>query len=430
MLKATAATLLMFVVSTKPFADDFHTSLKLLLNNHPRVIGVLQDHGSSVSKMREIKRRQFGPQIDLSVGKAYQRYKKPLLPFTEKEMKQNSIKVTQLLFDWNKSKYQIGDARYTAMQSEVAIDSVRQGLILEAVTAYVSLKRSLNILEFAKQSEKNIKRQTQLEDILVRKGKGYSSNVLQAKTSLAGAQSRRVRAEGNVSIAKARLRAVFRSLYENLEYKSELKISPESLPKTLEEAKQIALSNNRQIKVGEMRSAALNQRVRSTWTKEFRPKIQFIGEVGRNFDKDGNVGLQEDTKALVEVVYSLNGANAGKHAVEVVKQELASSENREHETRDLVLEQVAIAWQNLITARTNVLYLENQMNISERFLVLARKERKNGRRSLLDVLSAETALINAQSDHASASFDILIASFTLVQAMGKLDLTVVKESLI
>jgi adhesin transport system outer membrane protein len=50
--------------------------------------------------------------------------------------------------------------------------------------------------------------------------------------------------------------------------------------------------------------------------------------------------------------------------------------------------------------RTN--YLINQAQISGNFLDLARKERELGRRSLLDLLNGEVALINAQSDAAAA----------------------------
>jgi len=427
-MKTFTIGILLVLLASPLAARDLIESIELLLEAHPRVLSVINDFTAATSRKEETYKRAFGPQIDFRMGKSYQRYKKPLLAFTEQEAKENSLKWTQLLYDFDRSKAQIADSSFTARQSGVAVEAVKQGLTLEAITAYVSYLRSLEILKFAQKSEENIKQQTRLEDIMVRKGKGYSSNVLQAKTALAGAQSRRVRAEGTVNIAKARLRAVFRELYPDLQFDQSFVIPKTLLPETLERAKEIALRDNRQIQVGRMRSKALQERVKYTWRKEFRPKFQFVGEVGRNFDKDGNSGLQEDTKALVEVVYSLNGANAGKDAVNAVKKELESSENREEETFDIVLEQVGIAWQNLNTARTNLVYLSNQVNISEQYLGLARKERQNGRRTLLDVLSAETAMINAQSDQASAKYDIIVACFTLLQAMGQLEMNVVKKT--
>jgi len=51
---------------------------------------------------------------------------------------------------------------------------------------------------------------------------------------------------------------------------------------------------------------------------------------------------------------------------------------------------------------------------------LAREERKLDKRSLLDVLSGEVALINAKSDAVSAETDIAISVVTLLDAMGVL----------
>ncbi len=44
-----------------------------------------------------------------------------------------------------------------------------------------------------------------------------------------------------------------------------------------------------------------------------------------------------------------------------------------------------------------------------------------GRRSLIDVLAGETALIYASSDAASAEVDVSIAVFTLLNVTGRLE---------
>jgi adhesin transport system outer membrane protein len=78
------------------------------------------------------------------------------------------------------------------------------------------------------------------------------------------------------------------------------------------------------------------------------------------------------------------------------------------------------AWQQLQTTQKNEKILKNQARIAAAFLELAREERKLDKRSLLDVLSGEVALINANSDAASAGTDIAIAVVTLLDAMGAL----------
>ena len=85
------------------------------------------------------------------------------------------------------------------------------------------------------------------------------------------------------------------------------------------------------------------------------------------------------------------------------------------------------AWQQLITAKANAEFLNNQANIAGEFLELARKERQVGRRELIDVLAGETALINASSDAAQAEAAVITAAYSLLNAMGRLELDVIKS---
>ena len=77
----------------------------------------------------------------------------------------------------------------------------------------------LEVLNFAKQSEENIKAQAVLENALVERGAGLSTDVLQAKVTLAGAEARRVQSEGALEVARNTYKTLF----------SEFPTSPEQL---------------------------------------------------------------------------------------------------------------------------------------------------------------------------------------------------------
>ena len=70
--------------------------------------------------------------------------------------------------------------------------------------------------------------------------------------------------------------------------------------------------------------------------------------------------------------------------------------------------------------------MKSQASISKAFLELARKERKLGKRSLIDILSGETALINARSDASTARGQLLISAYNMLSAIGILTLDKVK----
>ena len=63
---------------------------------------------------------------------------------------------------------------------------------------------------------------------------------------------------------------------------------------------------------------------------------------------------------------------------------------------------------------------DKQADLLKAFLELAGKERKLGKRSLLEILSGETAEINARSDSAEADGARVSSELALLSAMGVL----------
>ena len=86
------------------------------------------------------------------------------------------------------------------------------------------------------------------------------------------------------------------------------------------------------------------------------------------------------------------------------------------------------AWQNLQTSQLNAGFLRNQANISGEFLALARKERKLGTRTLLDVLAGETSFISSISAAVAAESARDLAAYNLLFAMGVLSVDNVESS--
>jgi adhesin transport system outer membrane protein len=284
--------------------------------------------------------------------------------------------------------------------------------------------RAREVLEYSRRSEASVLNLTKIESSLVELGRGYESNVLQAKVQLASAEARRVRADGALSIADARVAAVFGALAPKVDYSQVAQPIAERLPASLEQAREAALKNNRQLEVGTYRSQALSHRAASVQAREVLPRLELVAERSRrnNWDTTMDKSRVDDNKVLVQLSWSFNLGMAGSSAKSAADQDLQASTQREAETRDLVLEQVAIAWRNLLVARQNSDTLANQVRIAGKFFEMATAERQMGRRTLLDVLSAEVALINAMSDLVSAEVDGNIAALTLLQATGQLDM--------
>lgn len=134
----------------------------------------------------------------------------------------------------------------------------------------------------------------------------------------------------------------------------------------------------------------------------------------------GTIGNETEKLAKIQLTYPFNLGFTAVNTLRAAKSSQSATELRYADARDVVEQQARDAWENLRTARENAALLKNQANIAAEFLDFARKERQLGRRSLIDVLAGETALIDASSDAASAEVDVSIAVYTLLNVMGRL----------
>lgn len=428
-VRAIAVAALLAAGAIPAMAQDLKGTLTDLLKTHPRLEAARNDVNSAEAKISDTFRRAWTPNFDLTGEDGKQRYES-LTPARRLDYSRTNIRATQQLFDFGKSNRQVSEAEAVLNQSKALASSAETGLLLEALSAHWSYVRADKILEFSRQSEQSVRRQANMESSMVELGKGYESNVLQAKVQLTSAEARTLKADGALDIARARVRAVYGEAAGKVNYKQLAVVKSDLMPKSLEEAKQIAAQNNQQIQVGIYRSQAIQERISSTRAKEFLPRLNLVAEKNKRFNTEGVSAAEgatpyptfADEKVYVQFVYSFNAGGAGLSAVESVTRDHAASVARELDTRQLVEEQVNIAWRNVQVAAENRQTLANLVRIAAKFYEMAVAERQMGRRSLLEVLSAELNLINALSDLMSTEADAAIASFTLLQAIGKLDI--------
>ncbi|MBM3557587.1 MAG: outer membrane efflux protein, partial [Alphaproteobacteria bacterium] len=310
-------------------------------------------------------------------------------------------------------------------QAKHALDQVRQQLLLEGSTAYLNLLRTSEVLGFARQSEENIRKQTGLEEARVQRGSGLTTDVLQAKTQLAGAQARRSRAEGALEVARNRYSTVFGETPASLAGPRPT-ISFDRAPGNLDDAVKLALDNNPQLKAAQAGAMGARENVKATQAKAFAPRLDGKASATYKHDVDGTMNKERSLLYKVELSFPFNLAFTAINTLEIAKSGLSATEARVADARNTVEEQVRNAWQNLRSARETADFLRNQATIAGEFLELARRERQLGTRSLIDILNGETALINANADAASAETDVLIGQLSLLAAMGQLDFAAIR----
>ena len=160
----------------------------------------------------------------------------------------------------------------------------------------------------------------------------------------------------------------------------------------------------------------------------FYPELSAVVETSHEKNLDGTIGQRNEQVAKVELTFPFNLGMTAFDSVDASRSSFKATIDRAADTQRTAEETIRLAWADLETARQNHEVRSAQIEIAAKFLELAREEREAGRRSLLDVLSGETRLINAQSDAVLTEVSIVQAAFRLLNAMGRLEVSAVEPN--
>jgi len=107
-------------------------------------------------------------------------------------------------------------------------------------------------------------------------------------------------------------------------------------------------------------------------------------------------------------------------AIRLDKETVGQERLNVDQVRDQARANVVQAWGQLQAAKAQIEAAVRQNDASERALEGVRNEAQAGQRTTLDVLNAEQALVNARVSMIVAQHDRVVASYSLLSAVGRL----------
>ena len=258
---------------------------------------------------------------------------------------------------------------------------------------------------------------------LVEKGAGLSSDVLQAKSQLVGAMALKVETQGELSFAKNRFQAVF---YHHLSDKEVANIKNiefpyKKIPFTLEDANRIAQKKNPELLIT-LYDTRIAQKNIDIAKAAFYPQLNLFAKAIKKDNDAGAIGHSNELSAGIEFQYNLFRGGGDQNELNSA---LASKKAASYHTgyvQKIIQEQISNSWEQLSIQKQRAELLDQQADIVKNFLLLAKKERTMGTRSLLDVLNGEINHINTVAAAITARQDKKIAAFNLFFTMGDINL--------
>jgi outer membrane protein len=327
-----------------------------------------------------------------------------------------SITLSQPVFSGFRTQNNTKAAEAQVLASREALRNTEQNILLQAVEAYMNVLRDSAIIRLNSQNIVFIREQLRASEERFNVGEGTRTDVAQSRARLSQAQSQLNLSQANLASSQA----IYRQI-TGMEPRNLGKASPASkgLPATLDSALAIALSEHPAIHSSRYAVNAASFQVKST-EGQLLPTVTLEGSVSRRWEPSSVVNSQDSASVVGRLNVPIYQAGSVSSQVRQTKEILGQRRIELDATREQVRAAVVSAFGSLQASRASLIAAGEQVRAANIALEGVQEERRVGQRTTLDVLNSQQELLNAQVNRVTAERDLVVASYSLLSAIGRL----------
>ena len=329
------------------------------------------------------------------------------------------VTVTQTLFNGFRTANSVRVAELQVQSGREALRNVGQGVLLDAVTAYTNVLANQSLVD-AQRSNVAFLRET----LAVTQRRLNAGDVTPTDTAQAEARLNRGLADLNAAeVALAVSQATYAQVIGNPP--SQLRaaeVVDRYLPKSREDAMTMAIRQHPAVMAAgfDVDVASTNIRVAEG---ALLPSASLQGSASRSRNNDPTLGTFANDQASIVANVTAPIYDGGQAASQTRQAKEVTAQSR------LVLDQVrsqartaaVSAWVANEGAKIAVSASESEVKAATVALQGVQREAAGGQRTTVDVLNSQADLIQAKARLIGALRDRVIASYTLLSAIGRLD---------
>ena len=338
----------------------------------------------------------------------------------------NSLKLTQNIFNGFSTTHKIDYQKARILGAAHHYLENANDIAFQMTGAYLDVVRSYKLYQNAKDNVTINEKIYKDVQSLYNQGLTTKSEMTKIYASLSLAKSNLVVQKNNTLDKEFRFKRLFGRDASVSDFS--LPSLNYAMPESKERAIMYAIQNNPSILVSNFNikgAQALYKEKKSN----FYPKVDFeVEQVFNDVNKRNNFDMQDD-RLKAYVVLSWNLYKGGAHTADIQKSR--STINKEVELqRDLkrqTIEGLELSWSAYEMLGLQLEELYKYYEYSEETLASYQSEYELGRRTLLDLLSAQNDLVNSKSQIINAQMDKLFAQYRILDAMGLLVNAVVDD---
>ena len=332
---------------------------------------------------------------------------------------QIGVTVTQTLFNGFKTANSVRVAELQVQSGREALRNVGQGVLLDAATAYSNVLANQSLVEAQRSNVEFLRETLRITQRRLKNGDVTETDTAQAEARLSRGLSDVNAAEVNLAVSQA--------TYTQVIGNPPAQLRPAETvdrygPRTREDAISMAFKENPAVT-----AAGFDVDVASTSIhvaeSSLMPTVTVQGSASRARDTDTSLTTTATDQASIigQITQPIYDGGTAASQTRQAKEMAAQSRMVLDQVRNQARTAAVSAWVANEGAKVAVTASESEVRAAGIALEGVRKEALAGQRTTVDVLNSQQDLISAKARLIGAQRDRVIASYTLLTAVGRLD---------
>ncbi len=331
----------------------------------------------------------------------------------------NGVTVTQVLFNGFKTANSVRVAEFQVQSGREALRNTGQGVLLDAVTAYMNVLANQALVEsqrtnvaVLREIQATTKRRLDAGDV--------------TPTDTAQAEARLSRGLADLNAAEVAL-AISKATYAQVIGEAPSQLAPAATVDRLSPPTQAAATETTSHEHPAVLGAGFDVDVAQTTIKvaesSLLPTVAVQASASRSRQSDTSLSTFGTDQASILGQMNVPIYDGGTAASQTRQAKELESQSRMvlQQVRNQARTAVTSAWVSNEGTKVALMAAESEVRAAEVALQGVRREAAGGQRTTIDVLNAQQDLTNARSRKIQAQRDRVIASYTLLSAVGRLD---------
>lgn len=394
-------------------AETLKEAVDFMLRSNP---DVRSQSYNRMARDKEVRQAKAGylPTIDASVAAGVDRQHEPLFDTTWPASAIISVRQNVFRGFGTKSEVERQEARVRS-QAYLLHGTVENNALLSS-KVYLNVLRNQELYNLAQENLTNHRRIHDQVKLRSESGVDRRADLDQVVGRLALAQSNVVAAQANLTDSTTDYQAVIGHLPGNL-------IRPDdvgsALPKTMEEAEQLAVQNNPTL-MSAKADVDARYAQHETAKSQLYPSLDFSLDYRWRKDSENFPGRREDFLAMATISFNILNGGWNKARLGQTTYEIYEAQEISENTKRQTIQSMRLSWEANKTASERLVFLEEYVKAAGLTADAFTSQWNIGRRTMFDLLDTQAEYINAKASLVNAKYDKLYSEFRILNGMSQL----------